>query len=164
MAEQRSKERSKARSKKRARAAEEQAGREARARDRALVKALDVLERRLEAADAEHRALRKRLKKLTKRLDRLPAAAGPRPGEWRGGPGRPPWAKGMGPAVSLEIPLETDDPTAPLWATVSARIPEEITAVGDDGQVIRFRYSAVGSTPQAPRYRRLEDPPERFPR
>ncbi|MBM3658894.1 MAG: hypothetical protein FJW95_05245 [Actinobacteria bacterium] len=61
--------------------------------------------------------------------------------------------------VSLEVPLETDDPTAPLWATVAARLPEEITTVADDGRVARYGYSAVGSTPQAPRYRRLADPP-----
>ena len=63
------------------------------------------------------------------------------------------------PASALEVPLETDDPTAPLWATVAARLPEEITTVGDDGRVARYRYSAVGSTPQAPRYRRLVEPP-----
>jgi len=61
--------------------------------------------------------------------------------------------------VSLEVPLETDDPAAPLWATVAARLPEEISTVADDGRVARYRYSAVGSTPQAPRYRRLADPP-----
>jgi hypothetical protein len=60
--------------------------------------------------------------------------------------------------VSLEVPLETDDPAAPLWATVAARLPEEITTVGDDGRAARYRYSAVGSTPQAPRYRRLTEP------
>ena len=35
--------------------------------------------------------------------------------------------------MSLEVPLETEDPSAPLWATVAARLPEEITTVGDDG-------------------------------
>ena len=156
------------RSKHSKRKAAERAAHERRKRDRALERSLRSLERRLDTAAAEHRALRKRLKRLTRRLDSLPI---PPPGRGPGGPpwgkGAPPWARGSGPAVSLEIPLETADPTAPLWATVSARIPEEITAVGDDGRVIRYRYSAVGSTPQAPRYRRLQEPdpspPERFP-
>ena len=65
--------------------------------------------------------------------------------------------------MSLEVPLETDDPGAPLWATVAARLPEEITTVGDDGGVQRYRYSAVGSTPQAPRYRRIAEPEQPFP-
>jgi len=65
--------------------------------------------------------------------------------------------------VSLEVPLETDDPSAPLWATVAARLPEEISTVGDDGAIVRYRYSAVGSTPQAPRYRRVADPEQPFP-
>jgi hypothetical protein len=60
--------------------------------------------------------------------------------------------------VSVEVPLETDDPGAPLWATVAARLPEEVTTVGDDGHIARYRYSPVGSTPQAPRYRRLAEP------
>jgi hypothetical protein len=65
--------------------------------------------------------------------------------------------------VSLEVPLETDDPSAPLWATVAARLPEEITTVGDDGAIQHYRYSAVGSTPQAPRYRRIAEPEQAFP-
>ena len=77
--------------------------------------------------------------------------------------GGPPWRKQFGPVVSLEVPLETDDPSAPLWATVAARLPEEITTVGDDGDVVRYRYSAVGSTPQAPRYRRIAEPEQPFP-
>ena len=82
---------------------------------------------------------------------------------WRRPGGGPPWRKQFGPVVSLEVPLETDDPSAPLWATVAARLPEEITTVGDDGDVVRYRYSAVGSTPQAPRYRRIAEPEEPFP-
>jgi len=80
---------------------------------------------------------------------------------WRR-PGGPPWRKQFGPVVSLEVPLETDDPSAPLWATVAARLPEEITTVGDDGDLQRYRYSAVGSTPQAPRYRRIAESEEAF--
>jgi hypothetical protein len=82
---------------------------------------------------------------------------------WRRPGGGPPWRKQFGPVVSLEVPLETDDPSAPLWATVAARLPEEITTVGDDGAVQRYRYSAVGSTPQAPRYRRISDAEQPFP-
>ncbi|MFA5884961.1 MAG: hypothetical protein WDA60_14005 [Acidimicrobiia bacterium] len=152
-------------------------------------KSLRRLERRLEDLTREHRRMAKRVKRLTKQLEHPTPSpgfpppfppgfgpgwgpGGPRRGKgeppWaRGGPGGPPWAKGLGPVVSLEVPLETDDPTAPLWATVSARLPEEITAVGDDGRVVRYRYSAVGSTPQAPRYRQVAEPPpappERFP-
>jgi len=181
------------------------AKREAARRERARVdrkhtdKSVRRLERRLEDLTREHRHLAKRVKKLAKRLEAGPPPSSPFPpppefvpgwgpgGPRRGtgrppwarggpdGPGGPPWAKGLGPVVSLEVPLETDDPTAPLWATVSARLPEEITAVGDDGRVVRYRYSAVGSTPQAPRYRHLAEPdpgpgpgprpgpPERFP-
>ena len=125
------------------------------------------LERLLDELAEEHRALRKRVKRLTRDLEAgppvpvfLPPSPAPGPGgrsPW--GRGRPPWAKGLGPVVSLEVPLETEDPAAPLWATVAARLPEEITAVGDDGAVVRYRYSAVGSTPQAPRYRRLAEAP-----
>ena len=61
------------------------------------------------------------------------------------------------------MPLETDDPSAPLWATVAARLPEEITTVSDDGAVVCYRYSAAGSTPQAPRYRRVAEPEQPFP-
>ena len=82
---------------------------------------------------------------------------------WRRPDGGPPWRKQFGPVVSLEVPLETDDPSAPLWATVAARLPQEITTVGDDGAVERYRYSAVGSTPQAPRYRRISEPEQAFP-
>jgi hypothetical protein len=82
---------------------------------------------------------------------------------WRRPGGGPPWRKQFGPVVSLEVPLETDDPSAPLWATVAARLPEEITTVADDGSVVRYRYSAAGSTPQAPRYRRVADPQQPFP-
>jgi hypothetical protein len=82
---------------------------------------------------------------------------------WRRPGGRPPWRKQFGPVVSLEVPLETDDPSAPLWATVAARLPEEITTVGDDGAVVSYRYSAAGSTPQAPRYRRVAEPEQPFP-
>jgi hypothetical protein len=82
---------------------------------------------------------------------------------WRRPGGGPPWRKQFGPVVSLEVPLETDDPSAPLWATVAARLPEEITTVGDDGAVVRYRYSAAGSTPQAPRYRRVAEPEQPFP-
>jgi hypothetical protein len=126
------------------------------------------LERRLDDLTREHRALRKRLKRLAREVGSRPPFPPFPPGR---GPrfegGRPPWVKGLGPIVSIEVPLETDDPTAPLWATVSARLPDELTAVGDDGRTVRYRYSAVGSTPQAPRYRQVADPrpepPERFP-
>jgi len=134
---------------------------------RASSKSVRRLERHLAALAREQKALRKRMKRLARRLDTAPPPplppAGPPGPDTRGGPGRrrggAPWAKGLGPVVSLEVPLETDDPTAPLWATVAARLPEEITTVGDDGRVARYRYAAVGSTPQAPRYRRLAEPP-----
>ena len=120
------------------------------------------LERRLDELAAEHRALRKRLKRLdalarTGRARDCIPPWGPRV-RGPGGRGRPPWVKEPGPVVSVEVPLETDDPGAPLWATVAARLPEEVTTVGDDGHIVRYRYSPVGSTPQAPRYRRLADP------
>jgi hypothetical protein len=127
-------------------------------------KSIRRLERRLAALEREQRALRKRVKRLT-RLTRGWDAGPPRPPgpPWPGGPrrgkGGPPWARGIGPVVSFEVPLETDDPGAPLWATVAARLPEEIATVDDDGREARYRYSAVGSTPQAPRYRRLAGPP-----
>jgi hypothetical protein len=82
---------------------------------------------------------------------------------WHRPGGGPPWRKQFGPVVSLEVPLETDDPSAPLWATVAARLPEEITTVSDDGAVVRYRYSAAGSTPQAPRYRRIAEAEQPFP-
>lgn len=161
MAKQRSKAKKQA---KRARQESEKAA----AKRSPTAKAIRKLERRIAALEAEQRLLRKRLKTLTKRLDdalRPPGKRehrGPRPPWARGGPpwagGRPPWARGIGPVVSLEVPLEAADPAAPLWATVAARLPEEITAVGDDGRVVRYRYSAVGSTPQAPRYRPVDDP------
>jgi len=135
------------------------------------------LEERLVDLERDHRALNKRLKRLTRGFEHLPLPPfgpggfpkmgrrtwpGPPPGgpmgRGMGGPKGGPWNRGFGPVVSLEIPLETDDPTAPLWATVNARLPEEITTVGDDGQVVRYRYSPVGSTPQAPRYRPLREP------
>ena len=119
-------------------------------------KTLRRLERRLEDLAREQKALRKRLKRLARTAERPPWPPGP-PGRRRGGP--PPWATGLGPVVSLEVPLETDDPTAPLWATVAARLPEEITTVDDAGAIVRYRYSAAGSTPQAPSYRRLAEPP-----
>ncbi|GMU79907.1 MAG: hypothetical protein AMXMBFR46_26960 [Acidimicrobiia bacterium] len=148
--------------------AKQQAKRARQESGKATAKAIRELERRIAALEAEQRVLRKRLKTLTKRLDdalgprRKRERRGPRPPWARGGPpwagGRPPWARGIGPVVSLEVPLEAADPAAPLWATVAARLPEEITAVGDDGRVVRYRYSAVGSTPQAPRYRPVGDP------
>jgi hypothetical protein len=122
-------------------------------------KSLRRLERHLDDLADEQRALRKRLKRLARELATppLPIPGPPaRPGPW--GSGRRRWAKGLGPVVSLEVPLETDDPAAPLWATVAARLPQEITTVGDDGRIVRYRYSAAGSTPQAPRYRRLVEP------
>jgi len=135
----------------------------AAARGPASAKSVRRLERHLAALVREQKALRKRTKRLARRLDATPPLPPFPPGFGRGGPGGPPWAKGLGPVVSLEVPLETDDPTAPLWATVAARLPEEVTTVGDDGRVARYRYSAVGSTPQAPRYRRLADPPAPTP-
>ena len=135
-------------------------------RRRASAKSVRRLEEHLAGLAREQKVLRKRMKRLVRRLDATPPlpSFGPsgtgRPGDRRGGP---PWAKGLGPVVSLEVPLETDDPAAPLWATVAARLPEEITTVGDDGRTARYRYSAVGSTPQAPRYRRLTEPPAAAP-
>jgi len=133
-------------------------------RDRKTAKSVRALQRHLDELVDEQRALRKRVKRLGRRLEadppRPPLAPGPGPGG-----GRRPWSgpprEGLGPVVSLEVPLETDDPAAPLWATVAARLPEEITCVTDDGRVARYRYSAVGSTPQAPRYRHLVEPPSR---
>ena len=149
-----------------------------------------ALEQRLTSLEREHADLAKRTKRLAKRVERLPdpkqffGTRGfdkggkfemPFPGPmgpggpggpnflWRRPGGGPPWRKQFGPVVSLEVPLETDDPSAPLWATVAARLPEEITTVGDDGAVQRYRYSAVGSTPQAPRYRRIAEPEQPFP-
>ena len=175
------------------RALRKAAERKAAARERARAdrrrakragKSLRRLEHRLADLTHEHRRLAKRVAELTKHLEAGPPPAFPPPpgfgpgwgpGGPRRGKGGPPWIQGLGPVVSLEVPLETDDPTAPLWATVSARLPEEISAVGDDGRVVRYRYSAVGSTPQAPRYRHLVEPepgagpqprpgpPERFP-
>jgi len=160
------------------------------AKKRSTKKRLRALEQRLTALEREHADLAKRAKKLSKRVERLPdpelifgkggfkrfgmpfpGPGGPGgPGEpggpnlfWRRPGGGPPWRKQFGPVVSLEVPLETDDPGAPLWATVAARLPEEITTVGDDGGVQRYRYSAVGSTPQAPRYRRIAEPEQPFP-
>ena len=128
-------------------------------RDRKAAKSVRALQRRLDELVDEQRALRKRVKRLGRRLEagppRSPFPPGPGGrGSWDG-PGR----DGLGPIVSVEVPLETDDPAAPLWATVAARLPEEIATVDDDGGVARYRYSAAGSTPQAPRYRRLADPP-----
>ena len=157
---------------------------------RSKQKRLRTLEQRLLTLEREHADLAKRMKKLSKRVEAIPdprvlfgkrgfekftmpfpgpgGPAGPGgPGGpdllWRRPGGGPPWRKQFGPVVSLEVPLETDDPSAPLWATVAARLPEEITTVGDDGDVVRYRYSAAGSTPQAPRYRRVAAPQERFP-
>jgi hypothetical protein len=150
---------------------------------------LRALEQRLTTLEREHADLAKRTRKLTKHVERLPdpemvfgSGKGgfkrfempfPGPGGpggpngpnlfWRRPGGGPPWRKQFGPVVSLEVPLETDDPSAPLWATVAARLPEEITTVGDDGAVQRYRYSAVGSTPQAPRYRRIAEAEQPFP-
>jgi hypothetical protein len=160
------------------------------AKKRTTKKRLRALEQRLLTLEREHADLAKRAKKLSKRVDELPDPKmffgkrgsknfempfpGPGgPGEpggpggpnffWRRPGGGPPWRKQFGPVVSLEVPLETDDPSAPLWATVAARLPEEITTVGDDGGIARYRYSAVGSTPQAPRYRRIAEPEQPFP-
>jgi len=153
------------------------------AKKRSNKKRLRALEHRLVTLEREHGDLAKRTKKLSKRLEALPDPAAifgkgrkrfqmpfPGPGGpggpdffWRRPGGGPPWRKQFGPVVSLEVPLETDDPSAPLWATVAARLPEEITTVGDDGDVVRYRYSAVGSTPQAPRYRRIAEPEQPFP-
>lgn len=130
---------------------------------------LQVLEQRLVTLEREQHDLTKSLKKLSRQ-----SAARPDPeklfAKMRRGlrpppspRGGPPWRKSFGPVVSLEIPLETSDPAAPLWATVAARLPEEITVVGDDGLLTTYRYSAAGSTPQAPRYRRRNDNPEPFP-
>jgi len=141
---------------------------EVAARTKKTARSVRQLERRLEELTHEQRTLQKRVERLTRRLEAAPPLPPPFP-PGRGGPGgpggppwkrgRPPWAMGIGPVVSLEVPLETDDPTAPLWATVAARLPEEIATVTDDGRVARYRYSAAGSTPQAPRYRRLAEPP-----
>ena len=160
------------------------------AKKRSNKKRLRTLEHRLITLEREHADLAKRAKKLSKRVESLsdpkaffgkavfgkggkfempfPGPGGPGgPGGpnffWRRPGGGPPWRKQFGPVVSLEVPLETDDPSAPLWATVAARLPEEITTVGDDGDVVRYRYSAVGSTPQAPRYRRISEPEQPFP-
>ena len=129
---------------------------------RSAKKQLRALEHHLAALEREHRKLTKRVKKLARAEHFRPPFPGSFPGP-RGGPrGGPPWRKQFGPVVSLEVPLETNDPTAPLWATVAARLPEEITTVGDDGTISTYRYSAVGSTPQAPRYRELQDPRNLF--
>ena len=160
------------------------------AKKRSNKRRLRALEQRLTTLEREHADVAKRTKKLAKRVEALPdpmAIFGkgakkrgekfempfPGPGGpggpggpnffWRRPGGGPPWRKQFGPVVSLEVPLETDDPSAPLWATVAARLPEEITTVGDDGDVVRYRYSAVGSTPQAPRYRRIAEPEQPFP-
>lgn len=140
------------------------------AKKRSTKKRVRVLEKRLLTLEREHHDLMKRLKKLARELESRPK---PKKFFEKGAPldfrppfpgrGRPPWRKQFGPVVSLEVPLETNDPAAPLWATVAARLPEEITTVGDDGTVSTYRYSAAGSTPQAPRYRQLQDPPEPFP-
>lgn len=143
---------------------------EAAARTEKTTKSVRQLQRRLEELAHEQRTLQKRVKQLVRRWEAAPpfppGGGGPGGAGGAGGPGgppwkrgRPPWAMGIGPVVSLEVPLETDDPTAPLWATVAARLPEEIATVTDDGRVARYRYSAAGSTPQAPRYRRLAEPP-----
>jgi hypothetical protein len=144
------------------------------AKKRRTKKRLRALEHRLLTLEREHAAIAKRVKKLSKRAEALPD---PKPFEmpfpgpggpggpnflWRRPGGGPPWRKQFGPVVSLEVPLETDDPSAPLWATVAARLPEEITTVNDDGAVVRYRYSAAGSTPQAPRYRRVAEPEQPF--
>jgi hypothetical protein len=161
----------------------------AMAKQRSTKQRMRALENRLVSLEREHADLAKRVKKLSKRVEALPDPAGfgargfersgvpfPGPGGpggpgvpggpnffWRRPGGGPPRRRHFGPVVSLEVPLETDDPTAPLWATVAARLPEEITTVSDDGAVVRYRYSAVGSTPQAPRYRRLTDQEQPFP-
>jgi hypothetical protein len=154
---------------KKARHAEEEA------RARHTERSIRGIERRIDALQREQRAVNRRLKKLAKRLAAPPrSAASPSPWERSGPPGGrrgkggpPPWARGLGPVVSLDVPLETDDPAAPLWASVSARLPEDIDVVSDDGVVARYRYSPVGSTPQAPRYRLVKHPgpdgPERNP-
>ena len=156
-----------------------------RTEKRRTKKRLRALEQRFLTLEREHAAVTKRVKKLSKRVEALPdpfAAFGkggiPKPFEmpfpgpggpggpsfpWRRPGGGPPWRKQFGPVVSLEVPLETDDPSAPLWATVAARLPEDITTVNDDGAVVRYRYSAAGSTPQAPRYRRVAEPEQPFP-
>ena len=160
------------------------------AKKRPTKKRLRALEQRLLTLEREHSDVTKRVTKLSKRVDAIPDPQaifgkgfgkggfrfempfpGPGgPGEtggpnffWRRPGGGPPWRKQFGPVVSLEVPLETDDPSAPLWATVAARLPEEITTVADDGAVVRYRYSAAGSTPQAPRYRRVAEPEQPFP-
>lgn len=85
------------------------------------------------------------------------------PGGPRGfGPGGLPWAKGRrgpfaGPVIGVEVPLEGDDPTLPLWATVAARLPDELPVVDGAGRVVHYRYSAVGSTMGVPRYRRVSE-------
>ena len=137
---------------------------------KSVKRSLRALERRLDRLEQERRTVGKGLKRLGRQIDTLsgerrsslPWARGQGPA-WARGFGPPPWAKGAVPVVSLEVPLETDDPGAPLWATVSARLPEEITVVSEDGRVVRYRYSPVGSTPQAPSYRRLQQPSEPFP-
>jgi hypothetical protein len=162
------------------------------AKKRSTKKRLRALEHRLLTLERAQADTAKRVKKLAKRLEALPdpkAIFGkggfgkggfqrfempfPGPGgpggpggpnfSWRRPGGGPPWRKQFGPVVSLEVPLETDDPSAPLWATVAARLPEEITTVDDGGAVVRYRYSAAGSTPQAPRYRRVAEPEQPFP-
>lgn len=130
-------------------------------KSRSTKKQLRTLRRQLADLRREHRRLAKRVRRLARQRLAFPSApvpgpfGGPPPGfGFRRGPGRP-----DGPTASLEVPLETDDPTAPLWATVSARLPEELTIVTDDGRVVRYRYSPVGSTPQAPRYRPVRETP-----
>jgi hypothetical protein len=80
------------------------------------------------------------------------------------GPGGP-WSRGRrgpggGPVIGVEVPLEGDDPTVPLWATIAARLPDEIPVVDGSGRVVHYRYSAVGSTMGVPRYRRVADGPD----
>jgi hypothetical protein len=131
------------------------------AKKRSTKKRLRALEQRLLTFEREQQSLATQVKKLKRNLEALPEPK--RFFRGRGPMGGPPWRKTFGPVVSLEVPLQTDDATAPLWATVAARLPEEITTVGDDGMVARYRYSAAGSTPQAPRYRRIQDFDEPFP-
>jgi hypothetical protein len=131
------------------------------AKKRSTKKRLKALEQRLLTFEREQHALGRQLKELTRRIEEAPDNK--RFFRMRSPMGAPPWRRAFGPVVSLEVPLETDDPAAPLWATVAARLPEEITTVGDDGMVARYRYSAVGSTPQAPRYRRIQEFDEPFP-
>ena len=109
------------------------------AKKRSNKRRLRALEQRLTTLEREHADVAKRTKKLAKRVEalrtrrpsseRVPSgrarsarcrsrSGGPGgPGGpnyfWRRPGGGPPWRKQFGPVVSLEVPLETDDPSAP---------------------------------------------------